>query len=153
MSQQKPKISTSFSYETLEETLDIKPKVSRLHIGIPKEIAFQENRIALTPDAVSVLVSNGHEVVIEHNAGEAAHFRDKDYSEAGAKIVYDRAEVFKAPILVKSAPVIDEDIPLLQLNQIIISPIHLSIMKADLLQKMMDKRITAISFENLPHCT
>ena len=149
MSQQKPKISTSFSYETLEETLDIKPKVSRLNIGIPKEIAFQENRIALTPDAVSVLVSNGHEVVIEHNAGEAAHFRDKDYSEAGAGIVYDRAEVFKAPILVKSAPVIDEDIPLLQLNQVIISPIHLTIMKAELLQKMMDKRITAISFENL----
>lgn len=149
MSQQKPKISTTFSYETLEETLDIKPRTAQMMIGIPKEIAFQENRIALTPDAVSVLVSNGHEVVIEHNAGEAAHFRDKDYSEAGAKIVYDRAEVFKAPILVKSAPVIDEDIPLLQLNQVIISPIHLTLMKADLLQKMMDKRITAISFENL----
>jgi alanine dehydrogenase len=69
MSQQKPKISTSFSYETLEETLDVKPKGSQMHIGIPKEIAFQENRIALTPDAVSVLVSNGHHVTIEHNAG------------------------------------------------------------------------------------
>src|SRR5262245_40364337 len=149
MSQQKPKISTSFSYETLEETLDIKPKGSHMHVGIPKEIAFQENRIALTPDAVSVLVSNGHNVVIEHNAGEAAHFRDKDYSEAGAKIVYERAEVFKAPILVKSAPVIDEDLPLLQFNQIIISPIHLSVLKAELLEKMMEKRITAISFENL----
>lgn len=149
MSQQKPKISTSFSYETLEETLDVKPKVSRLNIGIPKEIAFQENRIALTPDAVSVLISNGHEVVIEHNAGEAAHFRDKDYSEAGARIVYDRAEVLKAPILVKSAPVIEEDLPMLQMNQVIISPIHLTMLKAELLQKMMDKRITAISFENL----
>lgn len=149
MSQQKPKISTSFSYETLEETLDVKPKVSRLNIGIPKEVAFQENRIALTPDAVSVLVSNGHEVVIEHNAGEAAHFRDKDYSEAGAKIVYDRAEVLKAPILVKSAPVIEEDLPMLQMNQVIISPIQITLLKADLLQKMMDKRITAISFENL----
>jgi alanine dehydrogenase len=149
MSQQRPKISTSFSYETLEETLDIKPKGARLHIGIPKEIAFQENRIALTPDAVSVLVSNGHEVTIEHNAGEAAHYPDKDYSEAGAKIVFERAEVFRAPILVKSAPIIDEDIPLLQLNQVVISPIHLSILKAELLQKMMDKRITAISFENL----
>ena len=149
MSQQKPKISTSFSYETLEETLDIKPKGAQMHIGIPKEIAFQENRISLTPDAVSVLVGNGHSVVIEHNAGEAAHFRDKDYSESGAKIVYDRAEVFKLPILIKSAPVIDEDIPLLQMGQVIISPIHLSVMKAELLQKMMDKRITAISFENL----
>ena len=149
MSQQKPKISTSFSYETLEETLDIKPKAEGMMIGIPKEIAFQENRIALTPDAVSVLVSNGHQVVIEHNAGEASHFRDKDYSEAGAKIVYDRAEVYKAPILVKSAPVIEEDLPLLQMNQVIISPIHLSVLKAELLEKMMEKKITAISFENL----
>ncbi len=149
MSQQKPKISTSFSYETLEETLDIKPKGSEMHIGIPKEIAFQENRVALTPDAVSVLISNGHHVTIEHNAGEASHFRDKDYSEAGARIVYDRAEVFKAPVLVKSAPIIEEDIPLLQFNQVIISPLHLSVLKASLLEKMMEKKITAISFENL----
>ncbi|HVU99153.1 MAG TPA: alanine dehydrogenase [Puia sp.] len=147
--QQKPVISTSFSYETLEETLDIKPKGVPLHIGIPRETAFQENRIALTPDAVGVLVSNGHEVVIEHNAGEASHYRDKDYSEAGARIIHDKAEVLKAPILVKSAPVIEEDLPMLQMNQIIISPIHLSAMKAELLQKMMDKRITGISFENL----
>lgn len=149
MSQQKPFVSTSFSYETLEETLDIKPKGARLHIGIPKEIAFQENRIALTPDAVSVLISNGHEVTIEHNAGEAAHFADRDYSEAGARIAYSREDVYKAPILVKSAPVIEEELPLLQLNQMIISPIHLSVLKAELLQKMMEKRITAISFENL----
>jgi alanine dehydrogenase len=149
MSQQKPVISTSFSYETLEETLDVKPKGVPLNIGIPKETAFQENRIALTPDAVGVLVSNGHEVIIEHNAGEASHYRDKDYSEAGARIVFEKSEVLKAPILVKSAPVIEEDLPLLQFNQIVISPIHLSAMKAELLQKMMDKRITGISFENL----
>jgi len=149
MAQQRPVISTSFSYETLEETLDIKPKGSQLHIGIPKETAFQENRIALTPESVSVLVSNGHEVIIEHNAGDAAHYRDRDYSEAGAKIVYDKAEVFKAPLLVKSAPVIEEDLPLLQMNQTIISPIHLSALKAELLEKMMERRITGISFENL----
>lgn len=149
MSQQKPIVSTSFNYETLEETLDIKPKGAQLHIGIPKEVAFQENRIALTPDAVSVLISNGHQVTIEHNAGEAAHFADRDYSEAGARIVYEREEVYKAPILVKSAPVIDEELPFLQFNQMIISPIHLSVLKAELLQKMMEKRITAISFENL----
>ncbi len=44
---------------------------------------------------------------------------------------------------------VEEDLPYLQFNQVIISPIHLSAMKAELLQKMMDKRITAISFENL----
>ena len=149
MSQQKKIVSTSFSYETLEETLDIKPKGAQLQIGMPKEVAFQENRIALTPDAVSVLISNGHQVIIEHNAGEAAHFADKDYSEAGARIAYNREEVYKAPILIKSAPVVEEELPMLQQNQMIISPIHLSVIKASLLQKMMDKRITAIAFENL----
>jgi alanine dehydrogenase len=77
MSATKPIISTSFSYETLEETLDIKPKGQPLMIGIPKETAFQENRVALTPEAVGVLVSNGHQVVLEHNAGDASHFRDR----------------------------------------------------------------------------
>src|ERR1700709_51347 len=134
----KPYISTSFSYETLEETLDVKPKSSMLLIGVPKETAFQENRIGLTPEAVGVLVSNGHEVLIEHNAGEAAHYRDKDYSEAGAKIVYEKAQVYKAPVLVKAAPVMQEDVEMLQMNQVIISPIHLSAMKSELLEKMME---------------
>ncbi len=149
MAATKPVISTSFSYETLEETLDIKPQGAKLNIGIPKEIAFQENRIALTPDAVGVLVMNGNEVVVEHNAGEGSHYTDKDYSEAGAKIVYDRSEIFKSPILVKSAPVVEEDLPLLELNQTIISPIHLSALKSMHIEKMMEKKITALSFENL----
>lgn len=149
MSSVKPVISTAFSYETLEETLDIKTKGAELHIGIPKETAFQENRIALTPEGVSVLVNNGHHVVIEATAGDGSKYSDRDYSEAGAKIDYNRKEVFKAPILVKSAPVVEEDLPLLQMNQTIISPIHLSAMKGEFLQTMMDKKITALSFENL----
>ena len=107
MAQQKPIISGSFSYETLEETLDIKPTGAQLQIGIPRESNLQENRVALIPDAVGLLVSNGQQVMIEHNAGDAAHFRDKDYSEAGAKIVYDKAEVYKCPVLVKSAPIME----------------------------------------------
>jgi alanine dehydrogenase len=149
MSQTKSSISSSFIFETLEETLDLPPKAEKMLIGIPRETAFQENRIALTPDAVSVLVNNGHEVMIEHNAGEGSHFKDKEYSEAGAQIVHDRVKVYQAPILVKSAPVIEEDLPLLQNNQLIISPIHLSVLKSSILEKMMEKRITAISFENL----
>jgi alanine dehydrogenase len=149
MSQTKSSISSSFIFETLEETLDLPPRAEKMLIGIPRETAFQENRIALTPDAVSVLVSNGHEVMIEHNAGEGSHFKDKDYSEAGARIVHDRVTVYQAPILVKSAPVIEEDLPLLQNNQLIISPIHLSVLQSSILEKMMEKRITALSFENL----
>jgi alanine dehydrogenase len=145
----KPIVSPSFSYETLEEKLDIKPKGAKLQIGIPKETAFQENRIALTPEGVGVLVNNGHEVVMETKAGDGSKYSDRDYSEAGAKIVYDKAHVFKAPILVKSAPVVQEDLPLLEMNQTIISPIHLSAMKSEFLETMMKKRITGLSFENL----
>jgi len=149
MASAKPLISTSFSYETLEETLDVKTKGAELHIGIPKETAFQENRIALTPEGVNVLVNNGHHVVIETTAGDGSKYSDRDFSEAGAKIEYHREEVFKAPILVKSAPVVKEDLPFLQMGQTIISPIHLSAMKGEFLQTMMDKKITALSFESL----
>ncbi len=149
MGKKEPVISSSISYETLEETLDVKVKGDGMTIGIPREFAFQENRVALTPDAVSVLTNNGHQVVVERNAGDAAHYRDKEYSDAGARIVDSREEVFKAPLLVKTAPVIDEDLPLLQMNQVIISPLQLSVMRSEVLCAMMKKKVTAVSFENL----
>jgi alanine dehydrogenase len=149
MATSKPFVSPSFSYETLEETLDVKPKGEELFIGIPKETSFSENRIALTPEAVGVMVANGHRVVVETKAGEGASYSDTDYSDAGAKIAYDKKEVFECDILVKSAPVSDTECELLKPNQYIISPIHLSVMKREILQKMMDKKITALSFENL----
>lgn len=148
MATNRPSISPSLLYEAMEETLDIKTPGAKLHIGIPKEIAFQENRIALTPDAVGVLVANGNMVTIEHNAGERSHYSDKDYAEAGAQIVYDRSAVYQCPILVKSAPPVEEDMPLLQMNQTIISPIHHSALKKEIIEQMMAKRITALSFEN-----
>jgi len=149
MSSKKPFVSTGFNYETLEETLDIRPISSSLSIAIPKENAFQENRIALTPDAVGILVSNGHSVCVEHKAGEGSHFSDNDYADAGAQIVHDKKELFKNDLIVKSAPVSDDELPLLNVEQTIISPIHLPVMKTHILEKMMEKRITALSFENL----
>ena len=149
MASSRPFISSSFSYETLEETLDIKPKGAELLIGIPKENSFNENRIALTPEAVGVMIANGHRVVVESKAGDGASYSDQDYSEAGAKIAYDKKEVFECDILVKSAPVSESECELLKPNQYIISPIHLAVMKREILQKMMDKKITALSFENL----
>lgn len=145
----KPFVSSGFSYDPMEETLDVKPSAAALNIGIPKEFAFQENRIALTPEAVGVLVNNGHRVSVERGAGEEAHFSDKDYAEAGASILHDKKEIFLNDIIVKSAPVSDEELPLLSPGQTIISPIHLPVMKTHILEKMMEKRITALSFENL----
>lgn len=149
MSFTKPIISPSISLETLEETLDIKPQGTKLNIGIPKETTYQENRVALTPEGVSVLVNNGHKVIVEHNAGIGCHYTDNDFSEAGAIISFDKKEVYKAPILVKSAPIFETDIGLLGTDQTIISPIHLTLLKKEILQTLMDKRISALSFENL----
>lgn len=149
MSSTKPFVSPSLTYATLEETLDVKPKSECLCIGIPREDTFNENRIALTPEAVGVLVANGHEVIVETRAGEGAHFTDHNYSEAGAKLSADKKKVFECDVIVKSAPVSEADCELLTHNQCIISPIHLAVMKKKILEKMMEKKITALSFENL----
>jgi len=149
MATKKPFISSTFSYETLEETLDVKPKGESLLIGIPKETSFNENRIALTPEAVGVLIANGHEVVMESNAGKGSNYSDNTYSEVGTRIVHDKREIFNCNVIVKSAPVSEEDCELLKPNTNIISPIHMAIMKKSILEKMMEKKVTAISFENL----
>lgn len=145
----KPQIDSSITYETQEEVLDIKFKRKPLMIGIPKETAFQENRIGLIPEAVSVLVANGHQVFMEHNAGEGSRYSDIDYSEAGAKIVLDKNEVYKCPILVKTAPPVEADLPFLQMNQTIISPLHLTALEKGLMEKLMAKKITALAIENI----
>ncbi|HYJ62822.1 MAG TPA: alanine dehydrogenase [Parafilimonas sp.] len=147
MAANKPLISSGFSFETQEETLDIKPSSARLTIGIPKETVLQENRISLIPEAINVLVNNGHEVIIETKAGEGSKYNDSDFSEAGAQIAHNKKEVYKAPVLIKSAPVMEEDIPFMQLNQTVISPINISMIKKGLMEKLMAKRITALGFE------
>jgi alanine dehydrogenase len=149
MSSVKPQIDSSILYETQEEVLDIKFKTKPMLIGIPKEIAFQENRVGLIPEAVSVLVANGHEVLMEHNAGEGSRYSDNDYSEAGAKIVYDKESVYKCPILVKTAPPVEADLPFLQMNQTIISPLHITALEKGLMEKLMAKKITALAIENI----
>lgn len=145
----RPYISPSVSYVPLEETLEILPKKKKLFIGIPKETSFQENRIALTPDAVSVLVNNGHDVVVEHNAGVGSFYFDTDFSEAGARIVYDKQEVYKATTIIKSAPIAEDEIELLQPNQVVVSPIHMPFLKAEMLEQLLKKKIIAIAFDSI----
>ncbi|MES2479751.1 MAG: alanine dehydrogenase [Bacteroidota bacterium] len=145
----KPFVAPSFSYVPLEETLEIIPKKKKLFIGIPKETSFDENRVALTPEAVAVLINNGHEVVVETNAGEGAFYFDSDYSEAGARIVYDKSEVFKATTIIKSAPISEEEIALLNYNHVVLSPIHIPFLKMEMLEQLIKKKIIAIAFESI----
>lgn len=71
-------------------------------IAVPKEIRRNERRVACTPDIVTKMISWGYAVHIEKSAGEAAGFRDTDYSEAGAQICPDAATTyFGADIILK----------------------------------------------------
>ena len=84
-----------------EEMLEVANRSTSLLIGIPKESSFQENRVPLVPSAVALLASFGHRVMIKTEAGKNANFQDKDYSEAGAQIVYSKEEIYKADIVIK----------------------------------------------------
>lgn len=132
-----------------EAMLQTKNKKNSLFIGIPKETSFQENRIPLTPLSVAVLIHNDHEVVIESGAGGAANFSDRDYSEQGARIVYDKKEVYQADIIIKIAPPTAEEIELMKPGQILLSALQMSTLKVEYLQALMAKKITALSFEYL----
>src|SRR5882672_2461051 len=89
---------------TQEQLLAVKKGKHAFFIGLPKEISLQENRISLTPDAVALLVTQGHEVWVETKAGEGSKFSDKQYSDAGAKIIYTPQEVYKADVILKIEP-------------------------------------------------
>jgi alanine dehydrogenase len=130
-----------------EEMLEIGKRKSKLYIGIPKEISLHENRVALVPDAVALLVNNGHHVVVESNAGKMANFLDHDYSEAGAEIAYSPEAVYKADIILKVAPPSQEEIEMMQHNQTLISALQLTVQPEDFLKKLMAKKVTAVAFE------
>ncbi|MFN5794347.1 MAG: alanine dehydrogenase, partial [Bacteroidota bacterium] len=132
-----------------EEMLEVARKKGNLFIGLPKETSFQENRISLVPDAVAMLVSNGHQIVVETGAGQGSNFDDKDYSEAGAQIAYSPEEVYKADIILKVAPPSAEEIQLMQRKQTLISALQLSVQKTNFVSELMDKKVTAIAFNHI----
>ncbi|MCB0438030.1 MAG: alanine dehydrogenase [Mangrovimonas sp.] len=130
-----------------EETLEILKKKGELFIGIPKETAFQEKRVCLTPDAVYALVSNGHRVLIESGAGEGASFSDRNYSEAGAEITNDTAKVYGCPMILKVEPPTLDQIKLINPQAILISALQLKTQNKKYFEALASKRITALAFE------
>ena len=132
-----------------EALLEKGKKKGQLTIGIPKESTFQENRIALTPLSVGLLVENGHKVILESQAGNASNFLDHHYSEQGALIVHDKKEVFNADIIIKiSGPTLKE-VELMRNRQVLFSSQQPSLMDINILKALMKKQVTALSFEYL----
>jgi alanine dehydrogenase len=110
-------------------------------------MAFQENRVPLVPDAVALLINNGHRIVIETGAGSAAHFEDTDYSEAGAEIVYSAKEVYKADIILKIAPPTLEEIECMQTRQTLFSSLQLTVQPEDFLKKLIAKKLNCVAYD------
>ena len=140
-------ITSKLGLQPMESAAMVSQKKARLFIGIPKENSFQEHRIGLTPESVKTLVANGHRILIERRAGRDSHFSDNDYSEAGAELTDFAEEVYKADVIIKIAPPLLEEIDLMQVNQTLISPIHLPTLKKEYIQRLMRKKVTALAFE------
>jgi len=130
-----------------EEMLEIGKRQKKLIIGMPREKQHLEKRISLTPEAVEVLVDNGHEVLIESKAGEGAHYLDKNYSECGGFIVENKNQILSADIVLKVDPLDLEEIDLLKGNQVVFSGLLIHSQKEDYIRKLMDKKVTAIAYE------
>ena len=130
-----------------EEKLEVGRRKKRLEIGIPKETSFQEHRVALSPDAVSLLVANGHEVKVETGAGDLSKYSDNEYSEVGATICYEQKEVFSTHLILKVAPPSKDEIDLMPGHQVLISALQITVHPKESLETMMRKKITAIAWD------
>lgn len=130
-----------------EERLEIKRKKSSMKIGVPLEIAFQENRVSLAPDSVGLIVSHGHEVFVQRGAGRNAHFTDEEYAEAGAILTDSAAEIYQCNLILKVAPMLPSEIDLLQSRQTVVSALHFTMQSAEYFKKLMQHKTTAVAFE------
>jgi alanine dehydrogenase len=132
-----------------EAMAKVKESKRSLLIGMPTETAAQEKRVILTPDAVALLINNGMEVMVETGAGAQSKFSDKEYSDAGAKIVYSAKEAFDAEVVVKVEPPAVEEIEFMRPGSCLISALQLGKQNADFIHALNSKRITAVAYEFL----
>lgn len=147
--EQRPIVTSmsQFSFSPQESPAKIGHAPDKLYIGMPAHDSTWERRMPLTPNGTAVLINNGHRVVMETEVAKGAFFTDHDYAEAGAEIMYDRKQVYEADIILKTAPPSKEELELMHPGQILLSPIQLSTLEQDCIEKMVQKRITALAFE------
>ncbi len=119
-----------------------------MDIGIPKEIAAEERRVALTPVGVYALTQKGHNVYVQKGAGEASGFSDQDFREVGAQIVFSGEEVFqRGQLITKIQPPTEEEGRYLDSEKIIFSFLNLGITTKAILSLLMKKGVTALGYE------
>lgn len=118
-------------------------------IGIPKEIKNHEYRVGLVPASVAELVANGHEVVVETQAGCGIGFTDDDYKKVGAKIAKLARDIFaKADMVVKVKEPQPVECRMLRPDQILFTYLHLA-PDPEQTQLLQDANCAAIAYETI----
>lgn len=146
--------SRLFSTEAKDEAAVAGVPYSSLTVGIPKEVFLNEKRVALSPQACKVLTGKGFNVVVEQGAGEAAKFLDKEYVDAGAKIVPTK-DAFKSDIVLKVRPPAEHptlgvhEAELMKPGANLYSFIHPGINKA-LIEKLGEQKLTTLAMDCVP---
>lgn len=140
-------LATQSALETMEKMQRVPAEGLALRIGLPRERELEENRIALTPGSVALLIANGHEVTVETQAGRAAGFQDHAYSEAGARIVYSAEEAFKENVVMKVEPPTKEEIAHMKPGTTLFSALQHAKLQAEYLKQINERRITGIAYE------
>jgi NAD(P) transhydrogenase subunit alpha len=121
-----------------------------MKVGIPSEIFPNELRVAATPKTVKRLQKQGFEVYIQHNAGTKANFSDKDFEEAGAKIVATAADIYgKSDIVLKVKEPSFEEVDMMREGLVMLSYLWPA-QNQPLLQKLADKKVNAVAMDAIP---
>ncbi|GHJ38589.1 alanine dehydrogenase [Streptomyces sp. TS71-3] len=120
-----------------------------MKVGIPREVKNNEFRVALTPAGAHELVRNGHQVLIERNAGAGSSITDDEYIAAGARIVDTADEVWAAAdLLLKVKEPIAEEYHRLRKDQTLFTYLHLAASK-ECTDALLDSGTTAIAYETV----
>ncbi|RJP20658.1 MAG: alanine dehydrogenase [Candidatus Abyssobacteria bacterium SURF_5] len=118
-------------------------------IGVPKEIKTDENRVAITPSGVSAFVGNGHQVLIERDAGLGSAIADQAYMKAGARMCDDAKDVWeRADMIIKVKEPLGPEFSLMREGQILFTYLHLAADRA-LTENLMEKKVVAIAYETI----
>jgi NAD(P) transhydrogenase subunit alpha len=128
-------------------------------IGVPKEIFPGERRVALVPGVIPNLTKAGCEVVIEAGAGMAAGYPDNSYAEKGAKVLADRAEVFRAADVIVQVLCYGSndqtgraDLPLFRHGQVLIGFLR-PLGSLEVIQEVAATGVISFSVELMPRTT
>lgn len=119
-----------------------------LTIGIPKETADRETRVAMTPTIAKQLISKGFMINLESGAGELSNFTDKDYEAVGVK-VEKRETVFKSQIVAKINPPNKEEVTIMEKNSVLISLLFAH-SNTDLIKQLAKQKVSAFSLDAIP---